>query len=427
MRNTGYRILAGGVRISNDTWETGINNNDVIIGPPGSGKTRGYVIPNILQCGGSMIIADSKGAVCQQVSGVLEQNGYKICELNLADCWKSTAGYNPLKFIRFDYEHEHYSEQDILRVSACLVPQEIANEPFWDHAARMLLETLMGYLLECQPEEEHTLDNVVLLLSQLGSATNKLLDEYAAIAPNSFPARRWMLYKSMTQADRTQACIQGILAEKLSTLSFDGVSELYYRDNQIDFASLGRERTALFLTISDTDRSLDTLAALLYTQALQELCAEADGNPNHRLNIPVRLYLDDFACNAVIPDFDKIISVIRSREISVSIILQSISQLESLYGHPRALTIINGCDSLLYLGGQDVETAQFVGVKANKPTSAILNMSLDDAWLFTRGTTPRQVRKYTLSDHPRYRELSECQVRQNEMYFCDEYDEDLPF
>lgn len=325
-----YRILAEGRTVSNDTWITNLNNNDIIIGPPGSGKTRGYVLPNILQCSESMVIADTKGALRQQVSGVLERSGYRIHEINLTDCRASTIGYNPLRYIRYDSEREHYREQDILRVAACLVPIETID-PFWDRAARMLLETLLGYLLECQPQEEHTLSSAVLLLSEMGGGlTGRLLDEYAAIAPESFAAVRWKLYRSMTQADRTQACIQGMLAERLSTLTFDGVADLFTRSNQVDFSALGRERIALFLNISDTDRSLDPLAALLYAQALQELCAEADGKPEHRLDIPVRFFLDDFAANVTIPDFDKIISVIRSREISVSIVLQSLSQLDTL-------------------------------------------------------------------------------------------------
>lgn len=418
MRNTGYRILADGVQIANDTWETGINNNDCIIGPSGAGKTRGYVIPNIMECNESMIIADTKGALCQQVSGVLEWDGYQIYELNLADCRASTVGYNPLRFIRL--EGGHYSEQDIIRVAACLVPQEIYNEPFWDRASQMLLETLIGYLLECQPQEEHTLNHAALLLGEMGGLTNKLLDEFALISPDSFTARRWKLYKSMTQADRTEACIQGILAEKLSTFTFDSVSGLFTRPYQIDFAALGREKAALFLTISDTDRSMDKLAALLYTQAIQELCAEADQQEDHRLAVPVRFYLDDFACNSIIPGFDQIVSVIRSREISVSIILQSLSQLEALYGHARALTILNGCDNLLYLGGQDVETAQYIGIKANKPASSILNMPLDSAWLFTRGMKPEQVRKFELTSHPHYQALPEYQFTHDEEYVYDE-------
>ena len=424
-----YRILAEGRTVSNDTWSTGLNNNDIIIGPPGSGKTRGYVIPNILQCSESMVITDTKGALRQQVGVVLKRSGYRIHEINLTDCRASTIGYNPLRYIRYDSERGHYREQDILRAAACLVPIETID-PFWDRATRMLLETLLGYLLECQPQEEHTLSSAVLLLSEMGGGlTGRLLDEYAAIAPESFAAVRWKLYKSMTQADRTQACIQGMLAERLSTLTFDGVADLFTRSNQVDFSALGRERIALFLNISDTDRSLDPLAALLYAQALQELCAEADRKPEHRLDIPVRFFLDDFAANVTIPDFDKIVSVIRSREISVSIVLQSLSQLESLYGHPRAQTILSGCDNLLYLGGQDVETAQYISVKANKPASSILNMPLDAAWLFTRGAAPQQVRKYPLRNHPRFYELPEALLPQPGPAYEEEWgdDPDFPF
>ena len=410
----------------------------------------GAAVPtsHILQCNESMIITDTKGALRQQVGGALAQNGYKVTELNLADCWASTADYNPLRCIRFDSGKKHYNEQDILRVAACLVPEEIHNDPFWDRAARMLLETLIGYLLERKPLEEHALDAIVRLLSEMhggkpetrdgkaelyGGNTGKLLDECAQAAPDSFAAVRWRLYKAMTVADKTHACVLGVLAEKLSALTFDGASNLFHMAEQIDFASLGRKKTALFLTVSDTDRSLDPLAALFYAQALQELCAEADRKPEHRLAVPVRFYLDDFAANVAIPDFDKTVSVIRSREISVSIILQSLSQLESLYGHAKALTILNGCDNLLYLGGQDVETAKHVSIKANKPVSSVLNMPLDGAWLFTRGREPQQVRKYDVERHPLYggyaHEPAEARFcREGAGFdFGDEDDEALPF
>ena len=140
------------------------------------------------------------------------------------------------------------------------------------------------------------------------------------------------------------------------------------------------------------------------------LMAEADSRPDNRLQIPVRLYLDDFA-NLNIPDIDKTISVIRSREISVSIAIQSITQLEGLYGHAKAMTIIDNCDHLLFLGGQSVETARFIGSKANKPVSAILDMPLGKAWLFERGNAPREVHKYDLMRHPLYHQLPEYRAR----------------
>ena len=161
---------------------------------------------------------------------------------------------------------------------------------------------------------------------------------------------------------------------------------MLFRSNQkqIDFAEISREPTAVFVHVSDCDFSLSNLTSLFYTQALQMLIAEADSLPDNRLQIPVRLYLDDFA-NLIIPDMDKTISVIRSRERSVSIVLQSITQLEGLYDHDKAMTIIDNCDHLLYLGGQSVETARFIGAKANKSASAILNLPLGKAWLCERG------------------------------------------
>jgi type IV secretion system protein VirD4 len=184
---------------------------------------------------------------------------------------------------------------------------------------------------------------------------------------------------------------------------------MYRCRERIDFKSLGREKTVVFLAVSDTDRAMDGLVSVFYTQALQVLCGSADRDyPDHRLPVPVRFILDDFATNVRIPDFDKIISVIRSREISVSVILQSISQLSSIYGQEAAMTIINNCDNCLYLGGQDVETARYIAVKANKTADTILNMPLDRAYLFTRGTRPKLVEKYDICTHEAYSQLREA-------------------
>ena len=405
MRITGYRILAEGQTASNDTWATGRNNNDLIIGPSGAGKTRGYVLPNILQCSESMVVADTKNTLCQEVGGMLIQHGYRVLEVDLTDCLASPWGYNPLDYVRYDRRRGKYSEQDIMTIAAALVPIENGHEPFWDLAARMVLESLIGYVLDFLPDEEHTLSSVVKLFQVMGSKQFKrLYDELKEVAPDSFAYARYQMFRSISHADKMYASIQGILAQKLSPLTFDGTKALFDNPQRIDFRTLDQRKTAVFLGISDTDRFMDRLAALFYTQALHTLCNIADHSPGHRLAVPVRLILDDFAANAAIPDFDKITSVIRSREISVSIIIQSLSQLEALYGHAKALTIINNCDDLLYLGGQDVETARYISTKANKSINTILQMPLDSAWLFTRGEKPQEVRKYRLDSHPLYRE-----------------------
>jgi len=205
------------------------------------------------------------------------------------------------------------------------------------------------------------------------------------------------------------ASIMGMLAEKLNVYISGRAKMLEEMPQRIQFAELGRRKAALFLTISDTDRSMDRLAGLFYLQALQCLCDSADRSPSHSLEVPVRMMLDDFASNVRIPDFPKIISVIRSRNISVSIILQSILQLESLYGHADAMTILDNCDNCLYLGGQDVNTAKYMGIKANRSIHSILETPAGSAWLFTRGKKAEPVRIYDITKHKYYSRMREIQ------------------
>ena len=410
---TTYRILAQNQYMSNDTHATGLNNNDLIVGPSGAGKTRGYVMPNIMQANESMVIADTKNSLYVTMGGYLRRHGCEVVNIDLTDTLHSD-GYNPLDYIRYD--HGKYNEQDILTLCAALVPLENSKEPYWERSARTLLASLVGYVLESLPQEEHTLEYVLKLFTaeserQPGSSSpqlvfRELLRQLGAENPDSFAYRQFLLYSMVQGADRTDACILSFLSEKLAPMSYNGPVHMFNNPKRIDFAELGRRKTVVFLNISDTDRSMDGLANVFYTQALHTLCSSADKDyPDHRLPVPVRFILDDFATNARIPDFDKIISVIRSREIYVSIILQSISQLESIYTPSESATIINNCDNCLYLGGQDVQTANYMAAKANKTADTILAMPLDRAYLFTRGQKPREARKFDLRSHQAYHEL----------------------
>ena len=201
------------------------------------------------------------------------------------------------------------------------------------------------------------------------------------------------------------ASIKGILAQHLDVVTYSGVKRMFCMEEQVDMGAFIRGKTALFLSVSDSDRSQDALINLFYTQALQYLMAAADRQPDSRLPIPVRFILDDFSTNTVIPDFDKIISVIRSREIYVSVIIQSLSQLEGLYDHAKAQTIINNCDHCLYLGGTDYQTAEYFSRKFNCQVSTVLNLPLDAMFIFERGREPQKARKYELDSDTVYRSL----------------------
>lgn len=394
-RPLGTHILASGISFLNDTHKTKTNNNVLVFGPSGSGKTRHYVTPNILNSQESMVISDTKGSLIHELGPHLKNMGFTVKCVDFAE-FSGDIGYNPLDYIRYDSERDRYDEQDVLSLATCLIPDSNHTDRYWDMAARQFLSCLISYVLETNPREEHTIDKAFKLLSEMNdNEFQAKMDELELLRPWSTTASRYRALKTMTKADRMNASIRGIISTNLDPLCFDKALQLYKRPERICFESLSKEKTALFLTISDTDRSMDRLADAFMTQAIQILSKVADRNvETHRLDIPVRFYLDDFATNLYIPNFDKIVSVIRSREISVSIILQSLSQLTSLYGEARSHTIMNNCDHMVYLGGQDLATAHYIAQRTDKPMSKILRMPIDDILVLNRGDNPIEAKKY---------------------------------
>lgn len=403
------RILAKGIRVSNNTWDTGLNNNDLLVGPSGGGKTRGYVIPNILHAQDSLIVTDTKGNLCRLYGRHLEERGYQVMHLDFTDTANTPWGYNPLDYIRecrdkaINHDGDYYSAQDVKKLAQAVCPCQNDGEPFWDYAAQMYLEAILLFVLNHLPNEDHNLYAAYTFLTRMGTDELKDMIEAECIDhPGSAFAKKIRMIQQNAKAERMDSSIRGILAQHLDVVACSGMKRMFTRKPQVDMGAFLRGKTALFLSVSDSDRSQDFLVNLFYTQALQYLMSAADQRPDSRLPIPVRFILDDFSTNTLIPDFDKIISVIRSREISVSLIVQSLSQLEGLYGHARAQTIINNCDHCLYLGGTDIQTARYFAEKADRQVSSVLNLPLDDIILFARGSKPQWVRKYELDRDDAY-------------------------
>ncbi len=389
----GQHLLAEGVSISTNTWETRINNNVLVIGPSGARKTRGYVLPNLMNCRTeSYVITDTKGPLYNALKESFKKDGYVVYRIDFTDL-HGGCGYNPLDYIGYDPETDRFSEQDIMTLTQCIIPDTNSDDPYWEHASRQYLACLIGYVLEALPKEEHTLEYVLRVGRMLGDKRlDILMKELAALKPESTFPERYEAIKGVEGSPQTDSSIKSVLNTALDPLRFDGALALYRKPEKVDLTLFGRKKTVLFLTISDTDRSMDSLANALMTQILQQLCKSADHDfPDHCLDVPVRLYLDDFATNLYIPDFDKIISVIRSREIYVSIILQSITQLDALYGQAKARTIINNCDQMIYMGGQDLETAKYICERANKNLASVLGLLPGQGYLFIRGRKPRQI------------------------------------
>lgn len=386
------RVLAENITVSNDTRETGLNNNDLIIGSSGSGKTGGYVIPNIQNISGSLVVTDTKGRLSKMFSTVLKRKGYRVYTLDFVNPIKS-CGYNPLDVIRRKPDGR-YREQDILTVANAIMPALDSREPFWEKAAAGYIAFLIAFCLETAEDYEKNLMTVCELHHTFIKSGGQLsFMQWAEEHPDTFAAKKFREISFTSIAEKTFSCIIEFANRALEPFEFEEAKNIFANPRAFDINILGNQKSVLFLNINDTDRTYDQLINLFYTQALQTLCAQADENDDGRLSVPVRIIMDDFAAGTRIPNFDKIISVIRSREISVSLILQSMTQLDSMYNTAEASTILNNCDHLIYLGTQDIKTAEFIGYRAFKTPENVLCMPNDKAILITKGEKAVEVNK----------------------------------
>ena len=385
-----------------------LNNNDVIIGTTGSGKTSGYVQPNLLCCKDSMVVVDTKGALSKKYTGYMKKRGFDVHRISFVSPENSMT-YNPLDFVRRNPDGS-YRELDLKRLVHMLVEDD-ERERFWSNSARQVVMSLMAFVLEKLDEDSQHFGSVITLFEHMCTeyADNikyiNISDEnkrWKGISfflnleeenKNSFAVKMYKLYANTFNAEKTWSCIAQFVSNALEPFIYGECAPLFNGRSSFEIAELGRRRSILFLEVSDNDRMMDKMVNVFYSNLFQSLFEEADSRENSCLKVPVRIMMDDFGANVYIPGFPDMISVIRSRDISVSIILQSISQLKKKYSEEEASTILNNCDHMLYLGGTDVPTAQYIAVKAGKLPETILNMKLDKAWLFERGSVPETVRK----------------------------------
>ena len=395
-------ILAEGRTLSNDSWSTGMNCNQLVLGPSGSGKTRNFLKPNLLQANASFLVLDTKGQLYREVGPMLAAAGYDVQNIDFTNV-AGTVGYDPLDHIERDPLTGEPSQRDIISVASALCPIESFKDPFWDHAAANYLASFIAYVLEVFPREFQTMDRVIQLYEQTADP-EELKALYASLAkthPESFALSIYRRVSSGLNADKMHSSIMGILAEKVMCLSFREAVSLFRAERKVDFARMGHERMVLFVTVSDVDHSLRSLTNIFVTQAFQGLIREADECPYGMLPMPVRLFLDDFS-NLNVPQFDDIISVVRSREIWCTILCQSVSQLNVRYGQFGAETIISNCDVQLVLAFADNTTTACYAPLAARTPDSLRATPLDEAWLFVRGRKAERVRKYDVTCHPRW-------------------------
>ena len=396
----GNIVFTKHIAANTDSWQTGMNNNILVLGCSGSGKTRNHLKPNLMQCQGSYIVLDTKGSLYDEMGAYLALQGYKVDQLDFTTMG-GTCGYDPLHQVRI--ENGKPNQQDIIAIASAICPKEAQqSDPFWGLAAANYLSSYIAYVFEALPEREWSMASVIKLFESGTGKIQHLFNDLAMHNPDSYAASLFNRSKATCGAEKMHSSILGIIAANLLPFGFKGALDSYANPNRIDFSSFGREKRALFVTVDDIDHSLEGLTSLFIEQAFTRLCSSADRDYTvHRLPIPVRFILDDFA-NLNIPHIDDMLAVIRSREISATIICQTVSQLEARYGTAAANSIIGNCDRQLLLAVQDEATARYFSLRANKPAFALLETPANTWWYFERGKRGKQDGAYQLDQHPEY-------------------------
>lgn len=390
---------------SMDSWATGLNNNVLVLGCSGAGKTRNFLKPNLLQCHGSYVVLDSKGRLFHEMAPYLSDHGYTVDCLDFTTM-EGTIGYDPLHHVR--WRRGRPLAQDIISIASALFPRDdMGDDPFWASAAANYVASYIAYVFEALPDREWNMASVVSVFEQACEGNiEQLFCDLRRQDPESYAVSLFRRARSTARAEKMHSSIMGIIAANLMPLTFDGALASFRKPEQIDFRDLGRERRVLFVTMDDMDRSLSPLTSLFIRQAFSSLCDFADAScEGGRLPVPVRFMLDDFA-NLTLPGFDDVLSVIRSREISCTAICQTVSQLEARYGEAQANSIIGNCDRHLVLGFQDERTARYFALRANKTSSTLLETPAGRWWLFERGQRGVCEPAYELEQHPGYAEFA---------------------
>lgn len=352
------------------------NKNVLVIGGSGSGKTRFFVKPNLMQMHSSYVVTDPKGTLVLECGKMLERNGYEIKILNTIN-FKKSMRYNPFAYLK--------SEKDILKLVQTIIANtkgegEKSTEDFWVKAEKLYYTALIGYIWYEAPKEEQNFSTLLAMIDasevreedeNFKNAVDYMFEALEKEKPNHFAVKQYKKYK--LAAGKTAKSILISCGARLAPFDIQELRDLM-KEDELELDTLGEKKTALFVIISDTDDTFNFVVSIMYSQLFNLLCDKADDEYGGRLPVHVRCLLDEFANIGLIPKFEKLIATIRSREISACIILQAQSQLKSIY-KDNADTIVGNCDSTLFLGGKERTTLKELSESLGKETIDLYNTS----------------------------------------------------
>ena len=411
--------------------KTARNKNFLIIGGSGSGKTRFWLKPNLMQCDSetypcSFVVTDPKGSIVVECGKMLRRKGYRIKIMNTIN-FKKSHHYNPFSYI--------HSEKDILKLVNCLIVNTKgeggkSGDDFWLKAEMLLYTALIGYIHYEAPEEEQNFSTLLEMINamevreddeEFKNAVDLMFDELKERDPGHFAVRQYAKYK--LAAGKTAKSILISCGARLAPFDIRELRELMETD-EMELDTLGDRKTALFVIISDTDDTFNFVVSILYTQLFNLLCDKADDVYGGRLPVHVRCLLDEFANIGQIPKFEKLIATIRSREISASIILQSQSQLKAIY-KDNADTIVGNCDTTLFLGGKEKTTLKEISEILGKETIDSFNTSETRGRELSHGLNYQKLGKELMTqDEIAVMDGGKCilQLRGVRPFFSDKFD-----
>ena len=409
------------------------NKNILVVGGSGSGKTRFVLKPNLLQMHSSYVVTDPKGTVVNECGNALVKNGYKVKIFNTIN-FKKSMRYNPFAYI--------HGETDILKLVTTLIAntkgEGKGGDEFWEKAEKLLYTTLIGYIYYEAPEEEQNFSTLLEMINamevreddeEFKNAVDLMFEELAKKDPEHFAVRQYAKYK--LAAGKTAKSILVSCGARLAPFDIKDLRDIT-KEDELELDKLGDEKTALFLIMSDTDATFNFLISMIYTQLFNLLCEKADDVYGGRLPVHVRCLIDEAANIGQIPNLEKLMATIRSREISAVLVLQAKSQLKAIY-KDNADTIIGNCDSQIFLGGSEQTTLKDLNATLGKETIDMYNtgetrgtsqsynmnyqklghdlMSIDELAVMDGGKCIVQVRgvrpflsdKYDLTQHPNYK------------------------
>ena len=406
MFNTDMLYLGENAVFPADPAVSGINSNVAVVGGTGTGKTVSCVLPLLLHnMNTSMVIPVSKKSLICQAWDILEANGYNVEVLDFSKN-ASTVGFNPLLYLKDD--------NDIGNMAHMIVGEQKHDDKYWEDASSDVISAMLFLALyRCKeqnidPDLSHVMDNYYMFLRGkrkkpvFGNEESTSVPDIDTLemwfrklekelGPSNYGSTCWN--SAISGSEKTNGNIKAVTNAAMSKITRN-IVELSKMPNNIDFAKLGKEKTVLFVLTSPFDLKVTEYVNLFYSMLIEQLMKSAENNPGERLDIPVQIVFDDFACGAKVYNFDKQISIFRAAGISTVLLLQSESQLEAMYGKAGATTILNNCDTYVYMGGNDCQTCREVAERCNLNMNTILNMELHSVIVFRRGSEPIFTMRY---------------------------------